>query len=349
MKLRQPEQRKQSLARYPRVLGVALLIWGAIVLLLAFIVICFHTGTIWPWTRVVHEDGRHTLVGTILYFEHGTRELPLDIILGVAIGGCVFFAFPPGPDGTKQAGSTRRILRLALMTAIVLTVILGGTAIRGGMPLVLDELLQNRTRFGVPLEFGSHWRYHLLERIAMILCSVGIAGILRMLSDGRPPVNARRGLVVAAASIGIYVALTLVFSHGRMFFELEQPFRDPQYLGHQAREVLTHALVTVPVAWGVCILLLSNRQTTFSAKSTSRNSRPSPAIAVTVMSGVFGVLLATYVCVAALMAGAVSRGQTTDPVTLIFPHFFEHSFTYVLVSVVAALIYAVAARGTVPR
>ena len=64
-------------------------------LLGAFVVICFHTGTIWPWTRVVHEDGRHTLIGTILYFEHATRELPLDVILGIAIGGCVFFAFPP--------------------------------------------------------------------------------------------------------------------------------------------------------------------------------------------------------------------------------------------------------------
>ena len=27
------------------------------------------------------------------------------------------------------------------------------------------------------------------------------------------------------------------------------PIRDPRYLGHQAREVLTHALVTVPIAW----------------------------------------------------------------------------------------------------
>jgi hypothetical protein len=340
-----------SSARYPRLLGVALLVWGGIVLFCAFAVICVHTATIWPWTKIVHEDGRHTLIGTILYFEHATRELPLDVILGVAIGGCVFFAFPPAPSahGAEQAASTRRVLTLALITVIVITIILVGTAARGGMALVFDELLQNRTRFGVPLEFGSHWRYHLLERIAMILCSVGIAGLLRTLGPGYSALNGRPGLNIAGAAIGIYVALTFVFSHGRMFFELEQPFRDPQYLGHQAREVLTHALVTVPVAWGVCILLLSNRKTSFSAKSTSWNLPPPPAIAVTVMAGISGVVLATYVCVAALMAGAVSHGQTTDPVTLIFPHFFEHSFTYVLVSVVAALTYAVAAKSTVPR
>jgi hypothetical protein len=331
-----------STARSPRFLGIALLVWGGISLLCAFVVICFHTSTIWPWTTVVHEDGQHTLIGTILYFEHATRELPVDVILGVAIGGCVFFAFPPDDQGAERAGSSRRLLTLALMTVIVLAVILVGTAAKGGIATVFDELLQNRTRSGVPPEFGSHWRYHLLERIAMILCSVGIAGVLRMLNDGQRAANARRGLIIAVGSIGVFIALTVMFSRGRLFFELEQPFRDPQYLGHQAREVVTHALVTVPIAWGVCMVLLSDWKTTLSAKSTTRTFRISTTLAGTMIAGAAGLLVATYVCVAALMAGAVSLGQTKDPVTLIFPHFFEHSFTYVLVSLVAALTYAVA-------
>jgi hypothetical protein len=293
---------------------------------------------------VVHEDGRRTLIETILYFEHATREMPLDVILGVAIGGCVFFAFPPAPadQGAERAGSTLRVLTLALMTVIVLAAILVGTAAKGGMALVLDELLQYHTRFGVPLEFGSHWRYHLLERIAMILCSVGIAGALRLLSK-HGAVNAKHGLVIAAGSIGIYIALTIVLSRGHLFFELKQPFRDPRYLGHQAREVLTHALVTVPIAWGVCMLVLSNWKTTLPAKSTYRPLPISITIG-TMIAGAAGILLATYVCVAALMAGAVLHGQTTDPVTLIFPHFFEHSFTYLVVPVVAALVYEIARR-----
>ena len=212
------------------------------------------------------------------------------------------------------------------------------------MALVFDELLQNRTRFGVPLEFGSHWRYHLLERIAMILVSLGFAGMLRILGNGQYAGNERLGIAIVAGSIGIYIALTIVFSRGYLFFELKQPFRDPRYLGHQAREVLTHALVTVPIAWGVCMLMLSNWKTTLQAKSTSRTSPMSITIAGTMIAGVAGILLATYVCVAALMAGAVSHGQTTDPVTLIFPHFFEHSFTYLVVPMVAALVYEIAAQ-----
>ena len=176
----------------------------------------------------------------------------------------------------------------------------------------------------------------------MILISLGFAGMLRILGSGQHARSDRPGLVIVAGSIGIYIALTIVFSRGYLFFELKQPFRDPQYLGHQARELLTHALVTVPVAWGVCILMLSNWKTTLAAKTTSRTVSISTTIAV--IAGVAGFLLATYVCVAALMAGAASHGQTTDPVTLIFPHFFEHSFTYLVVPMVAVLVYEIAAR-----
>src|SRR5262245_18150327 len=108
----------------PHCLGAGLVALAAAILLTAFVIICVHTGSAWPWTHVVHEDGRRTLVETILYFEHAIRELPLDVILGLAIGGCVFLAFPPVPDdqGTKRADSTLRVLKLALTTAIVFAV-----------------------------------------------------------------------------------------------------------------------------------------------------------------------------------------------------------------------------------
>ena len=56
----------------------------------------------------MHEDGRRTLIETILYFEHATRELPLDVILGIAIGGSVLFAFAP---------DNRRVERTSELTA----------------------------------------------------------------------------------------------------------------------------------------------------------------------------------------------------------------------------------------
>jgi hypothetical protein len=313
--------------------------WAGTVLLLAFIVICLHVGTTWPWMRVVHEDGRRTLIDTILYFDHATRELPLDIILGICIGGCVFLAFPQEEPQDARRGSIRRLVVVASITLLIVAVILVGTAAKGGTTLVFAELLQNHTRVGVPPEFGSHWRYHLLERLAMMLSSAGFAGMLLVFGNGRHVQHSRLGLAIVAGSLGVYLAVTFIFSGGRL--ALMQPFRDPRYLGHQAREVLTHALVTVPMAWGVCILMLKMK-TSVSAKPLSGAVPTSATIVGAMIAGAAGVLLAIYVCLAAWMSGAVSRGQTTDPVTLIFPHFFEHSFTYLVVVMIAALTYETA-------
>jgi hypothetical protein len=326
----------------PACLRVGLLAWAISILLTAFVIICVHTGTAWPWTHVVHEDGRRTLIETILYFEHATRELPLDVILGVAIGGSVSIAFPPDDQRLPRTSSTRRVCALALLLAIILAIILVGTAAKGGTALVFNELLQNRTRFGVPFEFGSHWRYHLLERMAMILGSLGFGGMLRILGDRQHAGNERLGLAIVAGSIGIYILLTIVFSPGWLVFL--QPFRDPRYLGHQVREVLTHVLVTVPLAWGVCMLMLSSLKAAAKPRTISRPVPISTTIAGMMIAGSVGILLATYLCVAALMVGAASHGQTADPVTLIFPHFFEHSFTYLVVPMVAALVYEIIAR-----
>jgi hypothetical protein len=37
----------------------------ALVLLVAFVGVCLQAGTPWPWNRVVHEDGQHTVLETI--------------------------------------------------------------------------------------------------------------------------------------------------------------------------------------------------------------------------------------------------------------------------------------------
>lgn len=316
---------------------MALLAWAGVVLLGAFVAICMRTGSGWPWRLVVHEDGKRTLIGTILYVEHATRELPLDILLGVAIGGCVFYAFPPYGG---RGGAAERVAARAWMAGIVVAVILVGTALLDGVPVLVDNLLQKHTRSGAPLVWGSHWRYHLLERIALILVAIGFAGVAAVFTGGG---RGTRGLTVAAGAIGMYGALTIVFSNG--LSALGEPFYDPQYLGHQARELFTHALVTVPAGWGGCLLLAQPRTgRTETSRMEPERASPSAVVAATLVAGTLGILLGGYVCVAALRADAVSHGQTPDLAMLIFPHFFEHSFTYLVVPTVARLAYEVAAR-----
>ena len=218
------------------------------VLLIAYGAVAVYTHNPWPWHEVVHESGDRTLLGTVLYFEHAARELPLDLLLGAAVGGSVLFAFPrrEGPPAATSLGR-RRILATGVV--LVVGVIVGGTLWAGGTAMLSANLSQLHTRPGAPLVWGAHWRFHLLSRTTLMLSSLGFAGIVVLVSRGRSGAGDRRGLLIVGSVVALFGALTIVFGPN------SDPFLDPVYLGHQVREVATHVLVAVPTAWGSCLVL----------------------------------------------------------------------------------------------
>jgi len=174
------------------------------------------------------------------------------------------------------------------------------------------------------------------------LVSVGLAGLVLRITGGGGGRMGRSGLGVAISTIAIYFALTILFFTS--FRSLLLSAFDPVFLGHQARELFTHVLVTVPAAWGFCLLLARKVEVTSSERGSRTYCWP-----ITATAGVTGTLLGVYVCAGALMTEAAQYGQTKDVVMLIFPHFFEHSFTYVVVPSVAALVYEVVGSATAAR
>ena len=239
-------------ARGRRELGAGMLAFALGVVVIAYVVICARTGSAWPWLEVVHEDGQRTLLGSLFYFEHAMRELPLDLLLALAIGGSALAILPAGDRPSAQLGR-RRVGGLGLVAAFVIATITVGAAWHGGVSAVLDNLLQYHTRPGAALEWGAHWRYHLLSRLALLMLAIGVAGILRLLVGGEGRAIARTGPALVASSLVAFTALTILFAAGPR--SLLAPFRDPVYIGHQAREIFTHVLVTLPAAWGFCLLL----------------------------------------------------------------------------------------------
>ena len=97
-----------------------------VVVFVAYGAIAIHTQNPWPWLEFVHESGDRTLIDTIFYFEHAARELPLDLIIGVAIGGSVLYALPL-QSGFGDTNPRARARLLLLAVAIVCVVIVGGT------------------------------------------------------------------------------------------------------------------------------------------------------------------------------------------------------------------------------
>jgi len=320
----------------------ALLIYvPATVLFVAFVAVCVQAGTPWPWSRVVHEDGQHTLLGTIFYFEHATRELLLDAALALATAGAVRCFYPPAQSSGGQGIARMRIVT-GVAVAVSLALILGGTAYVNAFgpyygaeargQAILDNLAQYPTRPGAPFVWGAHWRYHLIERFTEILLVFAAAGLL-WLRDGRPvPDSGRHPAGLYVGALAVFLAATLVFGVSA------EPFGDPRFLGHQLRELVTHVLVTLPLALGTCLALARK----FGGSSPGARS-PLPAWPIYAAAAV-ALVCGAYVLIASAMLKAQTYGQTTSLAALLFPHFFEHSLGYAFTSALAGFLYLLPGR-----
>jgi hypothetical protein len=297
------------------------------ILIASYIAIAIYSSTPWLWSVIVHESGDRTLQQTIFYYEHAAREIPLDIILGIAIAGSALFVLPPAVPRPAHSRVTWFAVGLAAATALIL----GGTLWTGGAPMLTENILQYPTRPGEPLVWGGHWRYHLLSHVTLMLASFGLAAPILILT-GRSK-GFEDGLRTLAVAVGLFLTLAVLFVPG------SDSFRNAVYIGHQAREVATHAIVTVPLALSTCLFLGRHAW-------GERTAGTSP-LAFALIAGGIGVLVGLFLVIGSLVTSAASQGQSESLAVLIFPHFFEHTFSYVMTTLSAALVFEYVRRGPV--
>ena len=307
------------------------------VVLASLIAICVHTGALWPWGMVVHEDGRRTLAETVFYFEHAARELPIDLLLSVAVAGSVLRFYPAVPRASTGRWSRRMLFSFLVLSAAVMGVILVGAGMQAGVQGVTANLMQMYTREGAVPTPGAHWRYHLLSRLGVMLSCYALMGFSRRLSDQDPPAGPR------GSSKVFLIAVAVLLAPGLFVGFTTEPFASSVFLGHQAREIVTHMLVTAPWALGLC-LWLRQRVMAETGKSGSRGT----ARDLWVVAG-SAVLIYCYLIVGAVITGARAEARTDSLVRLVAVHFLEHSFTYVVTPVVAGSIYLWSVSGALKR
>jgi hypothetical protein len=278
------------------------------------------TGDAWPWQRVVHEDGQRTLLQTMFYVEHALRELPLDLLLAWAVGAAAAHFFPQSRLGPNERSP---LLRLSTAVLVLLLVgIVAGTWATAGVEAVAQNLAQMHTRPGVPLAWGAHWRYHVLERLALLAASFALFGLLAKEGQQGTPKVPRLYL----GSLAGFVLLTFLFGL------TPEPFTDARYLGHQARELFTHGLVTFPLAVGACLKLAGDIPVPSASKKTAKLRSVWLAVAV-------AGSLAAFVIFGALRTGASQQAQTHELHRLVAVHVFEHTLGYLLVAAASVCFY----------
>ncbi|HUF71082.1 MAG TPA: hypothetical protein VMM79_20695 [Longimicrobiales bacterium] len=166
------------------------------------------------------------------------------------------------------------------------------------------------------MSYGSHWRFHWLSTLWFgLAASVAAWAGARLFGRSLPSAGSGKALVVAAWSY--FVALTIVFGVS------VEPFVDPRFIGHQAREILTHGLVTLPLGLGLLAIVEGA-----VARSDPRLSGPRPSPVR--IAGVFAIPI--FLAIGVLAADAMAAGQTEGGLAaMVAAHFFEHVLDYVLV------------------
>ncbi len=184
------------------------------------------------------------------------------------------------------------------------------------------------TRDGDPLVWGAHWRYHFLGRGCLLALSFFVVAFYSYLVRGITKVPTCQGKFYYA-TFGMFVLLSLFFGINK------EPFLNPQYIGHQGRELFTHTLITLPLSIGFCLFIANKNSLLDVDKSTKCYVSKFP-----LFTGGLSIAIALYLAISVVVTDATDYSQGKEDLgTLIVPHFFEHSFTYLVVPFTSALFY----------
>lgn len=285
-------------------------------------------GTPALWNVVVHESGRYTLGQTVFYFEHFLREVPT--LLAVALFVVAAYGVPAIPASERPRA--RRMAKVyasgILLAAGMVVFAFQIVAAEDGAFAAWRNLMQYHTRDEL-VSYGSHWRFHWLSTLWLGLATALCAQIAARWFGAPLPGEAHARRVIGAIAWGWFLGLSLIF------VPTPEPFLDPRYIGHQAREILTHSLVTLPLGMGLLAYIFRHHGHRPAGNRPLQSTLSIPAIAAV-------VAIPAYLGFATVFADALAHGQTAGGMAaMVAAHFFEHVLDYVFVALLCVGGYGV--------
>jgi hypothetical protein len=297
----------------------------------------YHKG--WLLDTVVHENGRYTLLQTILYFRHFSWEILGKATYCMFLVGVFFYYGNPVKRNSvaRSIGICKwKIILGAILTASIVAMALLMAARQVGWQEMLFGFLQYRTNEKSALEFGSHWRNHFLSNVALFSCSGFCIWAYRTLIQERAWIM-RRSRVFFGAGL-VFVGLTLIFGFNRKQFEAAS------YLGHQLREIIgTDLSITMLLAISLLLYLENKYDSAEEIVDCSKIVRKRFLAAFCWITPV--VLSTAYLAFKisnlniAVELAKVSKTSNHSILGTFCWHFYEHSLDYLFVIVTVYWLY----------
>jgi hypothetical protein len=291
----------------------------AAVLAAAYAWLAADHGTVALWNVVVHESGRYTFGETVFYFSHFLREVPTAVVyafflLGIS-GGAAARRPPHTPGGRDVLWGG---LALLLAAVLVAGAMLHASRVQGWAS-ALQDLAQYRTRDDLS-GYGTHWRYHWLSTLWFGFAASIVPAAARVI-PGAPPLRTHR--FWKPAGWAAFLGLTAVFGLSA------DVFADVRYAGHQAREILTHAPVTLLL--GIGVVIAASQSVIGPPASHAAGGRDGVAPATWLQTAMV-LLIPAWLAVLSVGGEVMEHGQTDLGLgAMVAAHYFEHTLDYLLV------------------
>jgi hypothetical protein len=274
---------------------------------------------------VVHESGAYTLTQTLLYFPHFLREIPVDVVMALF----TVAAFE------RVSGRFERIPRAlgvgCAIVAVALAVAAFAITVRhDGAASARLDLLQFRTTDD-NVAYGSHWHYHFASTLWF---GFGASLALRL-------VAAIAGMRLAARDRAQWAPWVAVLVLTAVFGVSPLALTSVRYTGHQARELMTHVPVTLPLVFAA-LAAVSRLSPERAAKSTWLG-RIARALAERPWQAVGAFAIPLMLAAVTLSGNPLEEGQAEQGLAaMVAGHVFEHALDYVF-----TVTFAVAAAALV--
>jgi hypothetical protein len=267
------------------------------------------------WNLVVNGTGPSTFGQTVLSFRLFLREIPTAVAMALLLVSV--YDVPAGNLHDRRSAKVSSVLAVTTLAAAALLIItaVAIVSLQHSPGEAARNLSQLYIRDDLQATFGSYWRLQLPGTLWFGLAAPVAAWIGYRI--GGPPPSRSSGSVTRVVAWSYFVGLTIIFG-----IRLESSL-DPWFVWHQAREILTHATVMLPLGLG--LLAAVHR---VAGLETRAHGSGRPAVAH--IAGV--VAIPAYLAVMVFASGAIAVGSAgRGPSGMLAAHFFENAFGFVLV------------------
>jgi hypothetical protein len=310
-----------------------------VVYLISYLYLASYHQKFFLFNTVTHENGTYTFLQTMFYATHFLGHVPVHTVLAfVFIGVDISLT-----DFTveKYPETKVRMLFMLLIIFLILSFVISLTVF--GQEDTFSFICQQKQNAGIYARGGS-WNLHLPSTLLLFfLIPVYLIGIKKLFKRNIDMHG--KGLPYIITGILLFLSFT-AFLNGNIAGIFLSTWKDPRYLAHSVREVITFPLTYFPPA---LYFILRATESNSIPEAIGMEKRHRYLIVFLTVAFLIGFLYQAYVPLSegignlAQKPSFAKNGRLGVPY-LLASHFFEHFLDIIYFTLMCLLLYGLATR-----